>query len=175
LNDAKRIGFSARTPSWTPDVDAVLRHIVHGNTHSPFVSLSRSFAVAAAYARDGRHHATQGNPGFVYEIHLDRPLPGGLELYDPIVAISGAINDPLSNPSYHHDGDQNLLLGLVSRGPFAAYRSQSVQHPPGSGAASRSVTITNMLEALVYALRDAEILAAGTIPSGRIVTRHQVW
>ena len=48
--DSRRIGFTARSPETTPTTEALIHHIASGTLNSPYVSLTRSYAVAWHYA-----------------------------------------------------------------------------------------------------------------------------
>lgn len=91
-------------------------------------------------------------------------------LIDPIVNMVKDLPDPFDNLSYQHDGEPDFLKGIVD-GAIAGYLSV---FPPGSGATPRQPILTEQLEALVRALRDAEILALGNIPASVVRNRYHV-
>jgi hypothetical protein len=180
-NDARLTGFTPRFPSMPPTVNRVVQHIAMGTASSPFVSLSRSYAVAWAYAvlfSGGR--ATSSNPAYVYEVEIDPPLPRGLALLDPVQEIASVAHNPLRGCPYHHDGLPSFLLGVVGSGMghygMGHYLGQLPPCPPVGGATLRSypANLTDELKTLVCALRDAEVLAVGTIPRTWITQRYDV-
>jgi hypothetical protein len=174
LNDARLTGFVAQRPGATPNVSRLISHIRIGTTTSPYVSLSRSFGVAREYALSGTAGiAGPSNPGHVYEIELTDPLPGGLEILDPIQEIARTLNSPLASPTYHHDGDQGFVLGVIDPNNYSNFLTATIQTPL-HGATARSANLSEQLEALLRALRDAEILAVGNIPATCVVDRHDV-
>ena len=151
-----------------------MNHIRLGTTTSPYISLSRSFGVARDYALIGRTGiADPSNPGHVYEIELADPLPAGLQILDPIQEIARALNSPLSTPSYHHDGDQNFVLGVIDPRNNGHLLTAPIRAPL-SGATSRAANLSEHLETLLRVLRDAEILAVGNIPATCVLNRYDV-
>jgi hypothetical protein len=177
-NNARLIGFVPWNPAGSPpSADRLMQHIGNGITESPYISLTRSFGVAHGYAVAGKGGiATPSNPGQVYELEIANADVGpgkGFELIDPVKELSTALNDPLVTPSYQHDGDQNLLLGVVRPGRFKRYLTRPPLLP--NGPASSPPNVSTQLKTLVQALRDAEILAVGTIPSSCIRKVHPVW
>src|SRR5258705_6572608 len=84
-NDARLSGFTAHFPGMPTSVDRIVQHVSIGTAASPFISLTRSYAVAWAYAvLFSGLSASSANPAYVYEIELHDPLPSGLVLLDPI-------------------------------------------------------------------------------------------
>lgn len=175
FNDARIRGFTPQSPGVTATVDSLMDHIVQGTVTSPFVSLTRSYGVAFDYAKNfGRKRPTAANPGHVYRIEInDPPLPG-LELWDPIVYLGQYLPTPFE-PPYQHDGLPNFLLGIVAPVRMKRYRAASYVPPPPGGGTPRSPNLSKQLETLVRALRDAEILAVGTIPAACITHRYDVY
>ena len=152
-----------------------MNHIRLGTTTSPYISLSRSFGVARDYALVGNTViADPSNPGYVYEIELADPLPAGLQILDPIQEIARMLNAPLSDPTYHHDGDQSFVLGVIDPASNNHLLSAPIRTPL-PGATPRSANLSEQLETLLRVLRDAEILAVGNIPMTCVVNRHDVW
>lgn len=159
MNDARVSGFTAAAMG--VNRNAVVRHIVAYSHPSPLVSLSSSFAVAREYAISGPAGlATPATPGYVYEIDLSLVTPN-LRVLDPIRQIARA------GLSHMHSGNQSLILAVAQNLAFApSHHSGGKVLPP---------TVPQELRALVYALRDAEVLAPA-VPSACIsVTRHNVY
>ena len=175
VNDATQSGFIAQSPIGGslaggltgPLIRALMEHISSGTVNSPFVSLSRSYGIALSYAiYFSLEWPTQDNPAFVYQIDIDPPLPRGLAIFDPIHEIAEYCPPPLSNASFQHDGDSGFLLDVLS----GDIRNSTRPAPPNNIApVSRPPSLTPELEALVRAVRDAEVLAMSTIP-GNCVT-----
>jgi len=118
--------------------------------------------------------ADPSNPGYVYEIELADPLPAALKILDPVQEIARVLNAPLADPTYHHDGDQSFVLGVIDPASNNHLRSASIRTPL-PGATPRSANLSEQLETLLRVLRDAEILAVGNIPMTCVVNRHDVW
>ena len=75
-NDARLRGFHAWDSGKPASVNGLMHHVVRGTVVSPFISLSRSYGVALAYATlFGRVRPTPEVPGYVYEIELDESIP----------------------------------------------------------------------------------------------------
>ncbi len=51
--DARQLGFTARAPETNPSTEALIRHIASGTHNSPYISFTRSYAVAWNYAVRG--------------------------------------------------------------------------------------------------------------------------
>jgi hypothetical protein len=173
--DLRTNGLSARAPGVQPSISALIAHIRLGTTQSPYISLTRSYGVAESYARVGRITATQQNPGYVYELVINDPLPSGMVLIDPAVDIANTNANLFASPSYHHDGGPTFLLGVVDPVSMAAHLNGFAPSPPGSGAIQRPPNLSNDLEAIVRVLRDAEILVSGNIPTTCFHVRHPVY
>lgn len=167
-------GLGPRSLVGNPGVRTLMAHITHGTTTSGYISLTRSYGVAKAYALSGTTPPTPANPGHVYEVEINDPLPAGLTLVDPLCEIAVTLNNPRLS-TYHHDGNQNLLLGIVDPATMRRHLTQFVADPPNSGRIQRQPHISLETEALVRTLRDAEILVSGNIPSGCFVERHDVF
>jgi hypothetical protein len=129
--------------------------------------------VAEDYARNAsRARPTAENPAHVYEIDIPDPPPAGVLIIDPIYFVAAHNQNPLASISYHHDGNQDFLIGVVDpmMGP-----STKVRFPPGmAGGAPRYPNLTIELETMVRALRDAEVLAVGNLPSKCVTNRHDI-
>jgi len=171
VNHPKMTGFIPWNPNGvSASADRIMQHVANGITASPYLSLTRSFAVAWGYAIFGpKGIATATNPGYVYEIELNAHDIGrgtGLELVDPLQELAATLPQPLVTPSYQHDGDQNLSLGIIRPGRFRSYLRTPPLQPGGGGVSPPRVTLE--LKTMFHALRDAEILAVGNIPSSAI-------
>jgi len=176
VHDSRRVGFTARSPATYPETKVLIEHIATGTDNSPYISLTRSYAVAWDYAMNGTEIPTSTNPGYVYEIEIDIPLPSDLRILDPIkeVALSLPMADSESEyPFYQHNGLTNFLLGVVSPSDMLHFQIGRELQPPGPGVPC-APNLTSQLEALVKALRDAEILACGHIPAHCVKNRFDV-
>ncbi len=148
-HDARRTGFTAHDPSLPDDINNLRDHIVIGVTLSPYISLTQSYLVARDYAINGPTPPTPAQPAYVYVIDIPDQLPANLTLYDPVQRIA-----PLPPPSpglrpYCHHGPPITMPGFF---PY----------------------LSPLLQALLYAERDAEILAVGTIPANYVVGRRRI-
>jgi len=174
-NDARISGFIPLSSGTTATVNCLMDHIVYGTVSSPFVSLTRSYGVAWDYAVNaGRQRPTPNNPAYVYRIEISNPPPINLTLLDPIKFVAQNLPSAL-DPPYQHDGMPSFLLGVVDPIGNVKHRSAPYTQPPPGGGASRPPNLTTELEALVKALRDAEILAVGTIPASCITARYPIY
>lgn len=144
-------------------------------TVSPFISLTQSFGVAEMYAFAGRTAPTVIHPGHVWEIAINDPPPAGVAVLDPVVEIANSFPSALAQFSYHHDGDQNFLLGVVDPPNLglSMHLHTRVREPPGRDGA-RTPNLSAELQALVRALRDSEVLVIGTIPQFCFRHRYDV-
>ena len=90
-NDPRHSGFTARSPSVAPSSDRILTHIAEATTTTPYISLTKSYGVALGYALSARTTSTTTavQPGYVWEIQLNEPLPSNLKLIDPVVEQPG--------------------------------------------------------------------------------------
>lgn len=173
LNDARQIGFRAQAPHLIASTDRLMNHIAQTTVTSPFVSLSRSYAIAHGYAIVGPQGiATQTQPGYVYEIEVTDPLPLGLALLDPIKELAAALPGPLNQISYQHDGGASVLLGVVLPKEFS--QVLTAPYPQAGGTSTSPVRISQELVTMIRALRDAEILAVGNIPTSCVLARTPV-
>ncbi len=89
--DSRREGFTARSPKVTPTIETIIDHISTSTANSPYISLTRSYAVAWHYAMWGGTTGiipTRNNPCYVYEIEIDYSLPTELKLFDPIKEVA---------------------------------------------------------------------------------------
>ncbi|MEI7866508.1 MAG: hypothetical protein WCI11_01350 [Candidatus Methylumidiphilus sp.] len=175
-HDARKDGFSAIKPEALRTIDRLIDHISKGTVTSPYISLTRSYGVACHYAAFlGRARATEQTPGYVYRVEFEDTLPSGLELIDPVKRIAERVPGPLDDPSYQHDGSPDFLLGVVSPSKMKKYLDAPYLQPPPGGRVPRTPHLSAQLETLMLALRDAEILAYGTIPPKAISDRFRVF
>lgn len=158
-----------------PTHDRLIEHVTRGTTSSPYVSLSRSFGVARDYALVGAAVANQSNPAYVYEIELTEPLPRGLLLLDPVLEVARNAPAPTTSPHYQHDGSMDFLMGIIDPQTYQHFLRDPAPQPPGSTGTLRAPALSRELEAIVRALRDAEILAVGTIPMSCISRKIPVF
>ena len=169
--DLRARGITPRNPAASFNIIAVLQHVARGTTTSPCISLTKSFGVAKDYAvNSGFAAPTPTTPAYVYEIQV--PNEALLPIIDPVAFIASNHSNPLISPSYHHDGDQGFLgnVAYPSLHPGGAIAPR----PPGMGGATSAPILSIELETIVYALRDAEILVSGNIPSSWITYRYDI-
>ncbi len=122
----------------------------------------------------GQKLPSPAKPAYVYEIEVDENDGLGTRLFDPVTAMAAGLGSPYEMRSYHHDGDNSFLLGLVDPvGQRPSLRQDVRLAPPGEGT-YRSPLLNIELEALVRALRDAEILAFGAIATGQVRRRIEI-
>ncbi|MBK6854881.1 MAG: hypothetical protein IPG93_25735 [Burkholderiales bacterium] len=144
----------------------MLQHIGHYSFPSAFLSFSMSFAVARAYALTGPGGlATAGAPGFVYTVDLSQ-IATAIVLTDPIQGIRSGVSGAFA---HDHNGGP-ALMGEVARGSGA----YSAAHQPGGGALE-TPAVSLALKALIYAIRDAEVLIAATVPRAAVTHRQAVY
>ena len=173
-HDARLTGIQPRQPGAFYNELTIIQHIRLGTLLSPCISLTKSFGVAEAYALEWSiPPATKSDPAFVYELDIPDPPPEPTRIVYPVFELASAANNPSNGLTYHHDGDMNFLLGVVDPGqmqPFLAAPSRQ----PGGGAIPRPANLEPCLEAMVRALRDAEVLVIGGIPARSVIQRHSV-
>ena len=175
-NDARLSGFTPQQPSQQPSLDRLMNHIVYGTVTSPYVSLTRSYGIALNYAIElSRTPPSATDPAFVYEIEIADPLPPGLSVLDPLREVVESFPQPESDYTYHHNGDNRYLLGVINPTSMRRYLRQMVKQPPPGGGTPSSPLLTLQLQTIVRALRDAEVLAFGTIPRSALRARYGVW
>ena len=76
LNDPMEQGFVARSPGMTPTTTRQMLHIARSTVNSPFISITRSYAVAWHYAMVSSERVpTPEDPAYVHEIEIQEPLP----------------------------------------------------------------------------------------------------
>jgi hypothetical protein len=175
VNDPRLNGMPPRALAMTPNPNALMQHIARGTTFSPYVSLTRSYGIAEMYAREASQiFPTATTPAYVYEVDIPDPVPPGITLLDPVKDVAATLPSPATALSYFHDGDKDFILGVASPTLMATHLLAPVRQPPGGGGAPRGANLTIELETLVRALRDAEVLVLGTIPSARVTARHAI-
>jgi len=133
--------------------------------------------VAVQYAISGQSVPRPGNPAFVYEVEIEERDGCGTRLVDPVVEVARDLGSPFDARSYHHDGDLKFLLGIADPGSRegAEYLRQWVMFPPPGHGTPRTPLLGIELEALVRALRDAEVLAFGAIVASQVKRRIDVY
>ena len=176
-HDARQTGFIARSPQMQPTPDQLMLHITRGTVNSPFISLTRSYGIALNYANFfGTEIPTPEHPAYVYEIEINGTISSDLQLLDPIKEVAPILPPPLgTNPPYQHDGGPAFLLGVVDPINMRQFLTQHAPQPPASAGTPRTPNLTIALETLVRTLRDAEILAEGTIPANCVNHRFEVY
>ena len=175
LNDPIEQGFVARDPEMTPTTTRQMLHIARSTVNSPFISLTRSYAVAWAMVSSGRV-PTAEDPAYVHEIEIQEPRPPELHLLDPVKEVAQMLPSPTNpGPPYQHDGLPDFLLGVVDPGRMGHFLIQYAMQPPSSKGTPRPPNLTIELETLVRALRDAEILAHGIIPATCVKNSFDVY
>ena len=181
-NDSRQIGFTARAPEANPSTEALIHHIASGTHNSPYISLTRSYAVAWNYAMRGGTAdiiPTKNNPGYVYALEICKPLSSGLKLFDPIREVALSLQDlshaeiQESSSFYQHNGLPDFLLGVVDPERMLDYQVGRLPKPPGPGEKCPP-NLTPQLKSLVNTLRDAEILVYGHIPPSCVKERFDV-
>jgi hypothetical protein len=161
--DLRLTGLSPANVGGQNNATTVMHHIAWGTITSPYISLTKSYGVAEDYARNAsRVPPTPTKPAHVYEMDIPVPPPHGVLIIDPLYIIAAQHQNPLTS-KYHHDGNQDFLLGVVNRA--MATGVTKVRHPPGMGGAPRFPNLSVELEALTYVLRDAEVLVVGNLPT----------
>ena len=180
INDSREVSFTAISPTTQPTVKALTTHVAEGTTNSPYISLTRSYAVAWDYAvRGGTDIRTLDKRGYVYKIEIEIPLPSGLEIFDPVKEVAKGLPNPIDldsegeYPFYQHNGLPNFLLGVIDPWSMSHFRIGRQPQPPGPGVPCPP-NLTPQLEALAKALRDAEVLLYGHIPPSCVKNRFEV-
>lgn len=173
--DARITGFTVGAA--VAGAAGVIRHITQASHPSPYLSLTASYDVAVDYALMGPVGvATSAVPGYVYEVDLARlPSSHPVVVMEPVKEIASSLPPvgTVSRLAIHHDGPQNLILGIASRSLHGGLLAAPPRRPGTS--APRPPVIDRELEAIVFALRDAEDLLFGSLPAASIVDRHDVY
>ena len=176
-HDARRSGFKAHYPGAgrSSQVSRLVQHITRGTTISPFVSLTRSYGIACGYALSGDELPTAGQPAYVYQIEIEKEDGHETNLLDPVAVIAKQLQSPFEWKSYHHDGEASFLLGVIDPAKHGDKLSRGTKFPPGDHPTPRSPQLYSELEAMVRALRDAEILAVGEIAKSQVLKRWEIF
>lgn len=147
-HDARGIGFFAQAPHLPANIVNLRDHIVIGVTLSPYISLTQSYLVARHYAVNGPIPPAPARPAYVYVIDIPDQQFSSFNFVDPVQRIATLQTPQPGLRPYRHHGPPIMTTGFL---PYL---------PP-------------LLQALLYAERDAEILAMGPIPAG-YVGRYRV-
>lgn len=174
-NDARLTGFLPHFPGALAGNAAVMGHIRNGTTTSPYISLTRSYAVARDYALVGRATPSRTTPAYVYEVSISDPPPTGMLLFDPVQQIASSCPGPLASPHYQHDGSQTFLLGVTSPTTMSHFLTAHISLPPPAGGTPRPANLSAELETMVRGLRDSEILVQAVIPSYCVTGRFDIF
>jgi hypothetical protein len=160
-NDPRHTGLTSTAPGVLNTPDRIIQHVYNGLTRSPYVSLSLSYPVALSYALEmGTMQPTIHNPAYVWEIEIKDTH--GVTLIDPVKEMAAGAPGPLDPHPYQHNGDPNVLLGVVWSAVAPILLSRPVALPPGAAtSATHTLNVSKYVWGLVAALRDAEILAVG--------------
>lgn len=172
--DLRTRGIAPQNPGSVFNVHTVSHHIARATTTTPCISLTRSFGVGRSYALGGRVRPTSRRPAHVYEIDIPDPPPSGMQVIDPIQVMMAANGNPLSSV-YQHDGPPDFLLGVVSPSLMKAHLAAPTPQPPGSGGTPRPPNLSIELEAMVRALRDAEVIVVGNLPASCVINRFDIF
>ncbi|HTV49189.1 MAG TPA: hypothetical protein VMG59_12175 [Phycisphaerae bacterium] len=168
-------GWKAHSPYMEASETRLMNHIAEGSTASPFISLTRSYGVALNYARNsGLSRPNRRRRAFVWEIELEEPLPDGLRLHDPVKRIANHVPHPLATIPYQHNGAPTCLIGLIDI-TQEKLLAQICPVPPNSNPPYGPPNISLGLKTLIFALRDAEVLATGVIPKECVRRRYDVF
>jgi hypothetical protein len=175
-------GFLVAPVSTGPS--AMVRHIVNYSWPSAYTSFSASYAAACEYALSGpAGTATAANPGYVYEIDVELALAAGVRFVDPAQVILGA-NPPVGAAGHvptHHDGGTDLIRGVAD--PLQAGILTASPRRPTNPAVPAGPTVRTggppvvhpELRAVIFALRDSEVLATTNVEAGCITQRYLVY
>ena len=172
-NDPRLQGFTPHAPGAMPSESRLLSHIANASLRSPYISFSRSFAVARAYALVGPEGlATIKNPGFVWEIEI--PDDKVCRVIDPVIEIARGLPKPHAELSYQHDGGPRFLMGVIDPVRMGHFLRDWRILPPRGGGTPRPANLSIHLEAMVRALRDSEVLVQGNVPAAFVRNRYEI-
>ena len=159
-HDSRRVGFTARVPETGPSTAMLVDHGATGTINSPYISLTRSYAVAWHYAVfNSKREPTLGNPAYIYEMEIDDSLPHGLNLLDPVKEVVHILPQP--------------LRGVVDLEYMADHLGGQTPQPSELGE-GLSPNFALQLKTLIFAQRDAEVLIHGYIPPFCVKHRFEV-
>lgn len=161
--DPRLNGFTVGAMANT--ANRVIGHITNYSFPSAYLSFSTSYAVARSYALTGPLGVASAlAPGYVYEIDLSAvsTVP---TLVDPIAIISAGG----SRAGAHGHNGAGALIGEIASG----LATPSLAHQCGGGMLTPAVS--SELRALIFAMRDAEVLINGNVIAGAVVNRHSVF
>jgi len=174
--DLRVTGIDPADRSGRFDDQMAMQHICHGSHRSPCVSVTKSYGVAESYARTGLGPPSPGVPGYVYVLNIPNPAPfEAPRVVDPVFVVASHNNNPLTSPSYHHNGNQQYLLGVVSPRLHPNFLYAPAPTRPGSAKSIGPPHLTPELQTMVWALRDAEALIVGSVPTTWIIDRLDVY
>ena len=172
-NDARKTGFSARSPLSPPTVFRLINSISQGTYESPYISLTRSYGIAREYSLVGPSGiSTKKSPGYVYEITIDKSNTIDINLVDPIKEIARILPSPYSHDSYQHNGSSEYMNYIVQ--PYA-YEPESYIVQPDGTVSIKPDEPHIFLTTMVRALRDAEISAYRSLHPSLITNRYEVY
>ena len=162
-NDARTSGFPLPSKK-QPTSNAVVTHITSYSFPSCYLSFSLSFAIARElYAMSGPGGpASKSSPGYVYEIDLSQ-VSETIPVVNPLEELCklGLI--------HRHNGDGDMILAVAG----SSHHTLS-KRVAASGGRHVSPNMSPELQALVYAVLDAEVLARA-VPAACVVNRHSVY
>ena len=160
IHDSRRVGFTARSPATNPETEVLINHIATSTVNSPYISLTRSYAVAWHYAIfSSKREPGPGKPAYIYEIEIDDSLPHGLNLLDPVKEVVHILPQP--------------LRGIMDLGYMAELLDEQTPQPPNPSG-DFSPNVEQQLIALTFAQRDEEVLVHGYIPPFCVKHRFEV-
>lgn len=164
VNDPRSTGFTTSSGAFPDNRDSAIRHILSYSYPSPYISFSHSYAIALTYALTGPSGiATPVNPGYVYEV--DTSL-ASVMIIDPVAKVARKFH------SHEHDGEQDLIFGILDRSSFPG----AITSPPHRRPTSppKPPFVPNSLEAIIFACRDAEVFVS-SMPAACVVNRYPVF
>lgn len=173
-HDARISGFYPVEPGAPASTDRIINHISESNFTTPYVSLTASYSVAFAYALYGRNFPVSRSPAYIYEIEIESHDGSNIVVLDPIRELSNNFGPPPSVVPYHHEGDQEFLLGVVSPYKYKECRMRPKRLPPGSHDLSDPANVSKQLRAITFSLRDAEVLVFGAVPKSCVTGRYDI-
>lgn len=159
------MGFTAPVGG-APGLNFVLSHINTSPHRSPCLSFTTSYAIAHQYALFGPGGpATQASPGHVYVVDLSQlPAAAVMHFIDPIAEI--ATNN--GGLAHCHNGGAGLVDEVAKS--VTSY-SLAIQRHGKRGPPM----ITPAFQAMVRAMRDAEILIYGSVQLNAVVDRDDIY